>query len=53
VGGERLLHENAVEDNLRRVVEQEVYSIREQRALPAHAEAVRAFMEKRDPKFED
>jgi 2-(1,2-epoxy-1,2-dihydrophenyl)acetyl-CoA isomerase len=48
----RLLHENAVEANLRRVVTQEVYSIREMRHLPDHAEAVRAFMEKRPPKFQ-
>lgn len=43
----RLLHQNAVEDDLRRVVTQEVFSIREQRRLPAHAEAVQAFMESR------
>jgi enoyl-CoA hydratase/carnithine racemase len=48
----RLLHENAVEPSLRRVVTQEVYSIREMRTLPDHAEAVRAFMEKRPPKFQ-
>ncbi len=48
----RLLHENAAEPNLRRVVTQEVYSIREMRQLPDHAEAVRAFMEKRPPKFQ-
>ncbi|MEX1253169.1 MAG: enoyl-CoA hydratase-related protein [Dehalococcoidia bacterium] len=48
----RLLHENAVEANLRRVVTQEVYSIREMRDLPDHAEAVQAFMEKRPPKFQ-
>jgi len=44
----RLLHQNAVEDDLRRVVTQEGFSIREQRRLPAHAEAVRAFMESRE-----
>ena len=49
--GKRLLHMNAVEDDLRRVVTQEVYSIREMRSLPDHAEAVAAFMEKRPPKF--
>lgn len=47
----RLLHENAVEPNLRRVVTQEGFSIREMRRLPDHAEAVAAFMEKREPKF--
>jgi len=47
----RLIHDNAVEANLRRVVTQEVYSIREMRRLPDHEEAVRAFVEKRDPKF--
>jgi enoyl-CoA hydratase/carnithine racemase len=47
----RLLHENAAESDLRRVVTQEVASIREMRRLPDHAEAVRAFVEKREPKF--
>lgn len=47
----RLLHENAVEGDLRRVVTQEGYAIREMRRQPDHAEAVRAFMEKRPPKF--
>ncbi len=47
----RLLHENAVEDDLRRVVTQEGYSIRQQRRSPHHAEAVQAFIEKREPKF--
>jgi enoyl-CoA hydratase/carnithine racemase len=47
----RLIHQNAVEDDLGRVVTQEVYSIREMRSLPDHAEAVQAFMEKREPKF--
>ncbi len=47
----RLLHMNAVEQDLRRVVTMESASIREMRTLPAHAEAVRAFMEKREPKF--
>ncbi|MGB2695517.1 MAG: enoyl-CoA hydratase-related protein [Dehalococcoidia bacterium] len=51
-GAKRLLHENAVEPNLRRLVTQESYSIREQRRLPDHAEAVAAFMEKRQPKFQ-
>jgi 2-(1,2-epoxy-1,2-dihydrophenyl)acetyl-CoA isomerase len=48
----RMLHTNAVEDDLRRVVTQEVHMIREMRRLPDHAEAVRAFMEKRPPKFQ-
>jgi len=47
----RLIHENAAEGDLRRVVTQEGYAIREMRRLPDHAEAVRAFMEKRAPKF--
>jgi enoyl-CoA hydratase/carnithine racemase len=47
----RLLHENAAEADLRRVVTQEGFAIREMRSLPDHAEAVRAFMEKRDPHF--
>ena len=47
----RLLHENAVEGDLRRVVTQEGYAIREMRRQPDHAEAVRAFVEKRPPKF--
>ena len=48
----RLIHQNAVEGDLRRVTTEEVYSIREMRSLPDHAEAVRAFMEKRPPKFQ-
>ena len=48
----RLLHQNAVEGDLRRVTTEEVYSLREMRLLPDHAEAVRAFMEKRPPKFQ-
>jgi 2-(1,2-epoxy-1,2-dihydrophenyl)acetyl-CoA isomerase len=48
----RLLHENAVEGSLRRVVTQEGHVIREMRRLPAHAEAVRAFIEKRPPRFQ-
>ena len=47
----RLLHENAAEADLRRVVTQEGYAIREMRRQPDHAEAVRAFMEKRPPRF--
>jgi 2-(1,2-epoxy-1,2-dihydrophenyl)acetyl-CoA isomerase len=48
----RLFHQNAVEGDLRRVTSQEVYSIREMRTLPDHAEAVRAFVEKRAPRFQ-
>ncbi len=47
----RLLHENAAETDLRRVVTQEGHVLREVRVLPDHAEAVRAFMEKREPRF--
>jgi len=48
----RLLHQNAVESDLRSVVTKEVFSIREQRRLPDHAEAVQAFVEKRAPRFQ-
>lgn len=47
----RLLHANAVETDLRRVVTTECYSIRERQTEPAHKEAVTAFMEKREPQF--
>jgi 2-(1,2-epoxy-1,2-dihydrophenyl)acetyl-CoA isomerase len=47
----RMLHENANEQNLRNVVNREVHMIREMRRLPDHAEAVSAFMEKRQPRF--
>ena len=47
----RLIHQNAVESDLRRIVTQETLLIREMRRLPDHAEAVRAFMEKREPRF--
>ena len=50
-GAKRMLHENATEQNLRNVVTREVHMIREMQRLPDHAEAVRAFMEKRPPKF--
>ena len=43
----RLLHQNALEQDLRRVVTQESFAIRTLRALPAHAEAVAAFLERR------
>lgn len=49
----RLLHENAVEGDMRRVVTQEGYLLREVRRLPDHAEAIRAFIEKRPPRFHE
>jgi 2-(1,2-epoxy-1,2-dihydrophenyl)acetyl-CoA isomerase len=47
----RIIHENLAEHDLRRVVTQEGFAIREARRLPDHAEAVRAFLEKREPLF--
>jgi 2-(1,2-epoxy-1,2-dihydrophenyl)acetyl-CoA isomerase len=47
----RLLHTNATESDLRRVVTAECYSVRERQAEPDHREAVLAFMEKREPRF--
>lgn len=47
----RLLHMNAVEADLRRVVTLECYSIRERQTEPDHREAVTAFMAKREPNF--
>jgi len=47
----RLIHENANESDLRRVVTGEGFAIREARRQPDHAEAVQAFVEKRSPKF--
>ena len=47
----RLLHQNALEQDLRRVVTLEAYSIRELRALSPHLEAITAFLEKREPVF--
>jgi 2-(1,2-epoxy-1,2-dihydrophenyl)acetyl-CoA isomerase len=47
----RLLHLNATESDLRRVVTGESSSIRERRTEPDHREAVTAFVEKRDPVF--
>ena len=47
----RTIHENMAEHDLRRVVTQEGFAIRESRRLPDHAEAVTAFLEKREPKF--
>jgi 2-(1,2-epoxy-1,2-dihydrophenyl)acetyl-CoA isomerase len=47
----RLLHQNAVEQDLRRVVTAETMAIRELRTHPAHREAINAFLEKREPRF--
>ena len=47
----RTIHENLAEHDLRRVVTQEGFAIREARRVPDHAEAVSAFLEKRDPEF--
>ena len=47
----RLLHMNATETDMRRVVTAECYSIRERQTEPDHKEAVTAFMQKRDPIF--
>jgi 2-(1,2-epoxy-1,2-dihydrophenyl)acetyl-CoA isomerase len=47
----RLLHANATESDLRRVVTLESYSIRERQTEPDHREAVQAFIEKREPQF--
>jgi enoyl-CoA hydratase/carnithine racemase len=47
----RLLHQNALEQDLRRVVTLEGLAIGELRTLPGHREAVTAFLEKRDPRF--
>ena len=49
----RLLHQNALEADLRRVVTLEGMAIRELQHLPAHREAVAAFLEKREPVFHD
>ena len=47
----RLLHMNATETDLRRVVTLECYSIRERQSEPDHREAVTAFLEKRPPRW--
>jgi 2-(1,2-epoxy-1,2-dihydrophenyl)acetyl-CoA isomerase len=47
----RMLHQNATEADLRRVVTVETYSIRERQTEPDHREAVTAFVEKREPRF--
>ena len=51
MGAKRTIHENMAEHDLRRIVTQEGFALREARRLPDHAEAVTAFVEKRDPKF--
>jgi len=47
----RIIHENAGEPDLRAVVTREGFTIRAARSVPDHAEAVTAFLEKREPKF--
>lgn len=47
----RMLHQNALEQDLRRVVTLEGQAIRELSLLPGHREAIAAFMEKRPPNF--
>jgi 2-(1,2-epoxy-1,2-dihydrophenyl)acetyl-CoA isomerase len=47
----RMIHENVTEPDMRRVVTREGYSLRLARGVPDHAEAVRAFLEKRKPNF--
>ncbi len=47
----RVIHENVSEPDMRRVVTREGFSIRAARSVPDHAEAVRAFLEKREPNF--
>jgi 2-(1,2-epoxy-1,2-dihydrophenyl)acetyl-CoA isomerase len=47
----RMIHENVNESDMRRVVTREGFSIRAARGVPDHAEAVKAFLEKREPNF--
>ena len=47
----RIIHENAGETDIRRVVTREGFAIRTARGVPDHAEAVKAFLEKREPNF--
>jgi 2-(1,2-epoxy-1,2-dihydrophenyl)acetyl-CoA isomerase len=47
----RIIHENAGETDMRRVVTREGFAIRAARGIPDHAEAVKAFLEKREPNF--
>ncbi|MPZ24783.1 MAG: enoyl-CoA hydratase, partial [Dehalococcoidia bacterium] len=49
----RLIHQNAVEQDLRRVVDSENSAIRDMRGLPGHREAVTAFRERRQPRFDE
>jgi 2-(1,2-epoxy-1,2-dihydrophenyl)acetyl-CoA isomerase len=47
----RLMHESSNRSDLRTVVSMEGFAIREARRHPDHAEAVKAFLEKRTPVF--
>jgi 2-(1,2-epoxy-1,2-dihydrophenyl)acetyl-CoA isomerase len=47
----RMMHAHVTEPDLRKVVTQESYSIRERQTEPDHREAVTAFIEKREPTF--
>jgi 2-(1,2-epoxy-1,2-dihydrophenyl)acetyl-CoA isomerase len=47
----RMLHAHVTEPDLRKVVTLESYNIRERQTEPDHAEAVKAFIEKRQPVF--
>ena len=47
----RMMHAHVTEPDLRKVVTQESYSIRERQGEPDHKEAVTAFIEKREPTF--
>jgi enoyl-CoA hydratase/carnithine racemase len=47
----RMMHAHVTEPDLRKVVTQESYSIRERQTEPDHKEAVTAFIEKREPVF--
>jgi len=51
VANGRIIPETPAGPALRRVVTREGYSIREARRQPEHAEAVKAFLEKREPNF--
>ena len=46
-----MMHAHVTEPDLRKVVTQESYSIRERQTEPDHKEAVTAFIEKREPSF--
>jgi 2-(1,2-epoxy-1,2-dihydrophenyl)acetyl-CoA isomerase len=48
----RMIHENAAEPDLRRVVTREGFGIRMARGTAEHREAVTAFLEKREPNFD-